>query len=170
LTSVNGVRRRTAAQSPALQGGLPMSAPVDFEQLVRGMGDAVVVADAAGTIVLWNAAATRLFGFSEEQALGRAMDLIIPERLRGRHNEGYAKTVATGLTRYGSSLLRVPALHQDGRTLSIAFTVSLLTGPDGAVQGVAAVIRDETARFQEDRQLRARLAQLEQAARAASSA
>lgn len=141
-----------------------MGSSIDFEQLVRGMGDAVVVSDAQGAIVVWNAAATRLFGFSEEEALGRPLDLIIPDRLRGRHNEGYAKTVETGITRYGTSLLKVPALHKDGRQLSIAFTVALLTGAQGEVQGVAAVIRDDTARFNEDRAMRRRIAELEQAA------
>ena len=141
-----------------------MTSSVDFEQLVRGMGDAVVISNAQGSIQLWNAAATRLFGFSEEEALGRPLDLIIPDRLRGRHNEGYEKTVATGETRYGTSMLRVPALHKDGRQLSIAFTVALLTGPEGRVQGVAAIIRDDTARFTEDRAMRRRLAELEEAA------
>lgn len=141
-----------------------MTSSIDFEQLVRAMGDAVVVSDAGGDIVLWNAAATRLFGFTAEEALGRPLDIIIPDRLRGRHNEGYANTVSSGITRYGSSLLRVPAMHKDGHSLSIAFTVALLTAPDGRVEGVAAVIRDETARFNEDRQLRRRLTELEQAA------
>lgn len=142
---------------------------IDFGQLVRAMGDAVIVADASGAIVVWNAAATRLFGFSEAEALGHSLDLIIPERQRSRHNEGYAKTVDTGITRYGSSLLRVPALHKDGHTLSIAFTVALLTGSQGQVGGVAAVIRDETARFNDDKALRRRLAELEQlAARSAA--
>jgi PAS domain S-box-containing protein len=141
-----------------------VSASIDFEQLVRGMGDAVVVSDANGAIVVWNAAATRLFGFSEQEALGKPLDLIIPDRLRGRHNEGYAKTVETGITRYGTSLLKVPALHKDGRQLSIAFTVALLTGAEGEVQGVAAIIRDDTARFNEDRAMRRRIAELEQAA------
>ena len=141
-----------------------MSSSIDFEQLVRGMGDAVVVSDAQGAIVVWNDAATRLFGFSEEEALGHPLDLIIPDRLRGRHNEGYAKTVTTGITRYGTSLLKVPALHKDGRQLSIAFTVALLTGPQDEVRGVAAIIRDDTARFNEDRAMRRRIAELEQAA------
>jgi PAS domain S-box-containing protein len=141
-----------------------VTASIDFEQLVRGMGDAVVISDAQGDIVVWNAAATRLFGFSEEEALGQPLDLIIPDRLRGRHNEGYAKTVTTGITRYGTSLLKVPALHKDGRQLSIAFTVALMTGPEGEVQGVAAIIRDDTARFNEDRAMRRRIAELEQAA------
>ena len=146
-----------------------MTASLDFEQLVQAMGDAVVVADNDGAIRLWNPAATRIFGFSEAEALGQPLDLIVPDRLRGRHNEGYAKTVATGITRYGDSLLRVPALHKDGRPLSIAFTVALLTDAQGQVTGVAAVIRDDTARFNEDRALRRRLAELEQnAARTAA--
>jgi PAS domain S-box-containing protein len=139
-----------------------VAASVDFEQLVNAMGDAVVVADNDGAIRLWNPAATRIFGFSEAEALGQPLDLIVPDRLRGRHNEGYAKTVATGITRYGAALLRVPALHKDGRSLSIAFTVALLTDGEGQVTGVAAVIRDDTARFNEDKALRRRLAELEQ--------
>lgn len=69
----------------------------------------------------------------------------------------------TGETRYGTSLLKVPALHKDGRALSIAFTVALLHGADGEVTGIAAVIRDETERFQEERSLRRRVAELEEA-------
>jgi len=144
---------------------MPSSSPLDFEQLVRAMGDAVIVADADGAIRLWNAAAVRLFGFSEQEALGQPLDLIIPERLRGRHNDGYAHTVASATTRYGTTLLRVPALHKDGRALSIAFTVALLTAADGRVEGVAAVVRDDTARFNDDKALRRRLAELELAVR-----
>lgn len=134
---------------------------VDFEKLVQSMGDAVVVTDSSGTIVLWNSAATRIFGFTEDDALGSSLDLIIPERQRARHWAGYMKTVSSGQTRYGASLLRVPALHRDGSTLSIAFTVALLMGPRGDIEGVGAVIRDETARFQEERVLRKRIADLE---------
>ena len=143
--------------------------PVDCERLVHAMGDAVVVSDAGGRIILWNQAATRIFGFSAQEAMGQPLDLIIPERHRARHNEGYDKTVATGQTRYGTTLLRVPALHKEGRPLSIAFTVCLLQDAEGKVEGVAAVIRDETARFEEDKALRRRIAELEAAARAAAS-
>ncbi|HEX4509889.1 MAG TPA: PAS domain S-box protein [Burkholderiaceae bacterium] len=139
---------------------------VDFEALVGGFGDAVIVADSDGNIVYWNPAATRIFGFSEGEALGRTLSLIVPERQRGRHDEGYAKTMATGETRYGTSLLRVPALHKDGHTISIAFTVSMLKSADGQVQAIAAVMRDETARFAEERALRKRLTELEMAAAA----
>ena len=135
-----------------------MQAAIDFEQLVNAIGDAVVISDAQGAITLWNPAAERIFGFTQEDALGQSLDLIIPERLRGRHWEGYEKTMATGQTRYGNDLLRVPSVHKDGRALSIAFTVALLYSPERELTGIVAVIRDETARFQEDRNLRKRIA------------
>ena len=101
-------------------------APVEYERLVEVIGDAIVVADASGAIDLWNPAAERLFGFTQAEALGNSLDLIIPERLRKRHWAGYGKTMASGETRYSHDLLRVPAMHKDGRALSIAFTVGLL--------------------------------------------
>jgi PAS domain S-box-containing protein len=134
---------------------------IDLKQLVEGAGDSIIVCDAQGAIVLWNKASERIFGFTEADALGKSLDLIIPERQRQRHWDGYDKTMATGITRYGADLLKVPALHKEGRTLSIAFTVSLLQDAEGKVSGIVAFVRDETARFAEDRKLRARLVELE---------
>src|SRR5258707_3358759 len=99
--------------------------PVEYERLVEVIGDAIVVADANGAINLWNPAAERLFGFTQAEALGNSLDLIIPERLRERHWAGYRRTMASGETRYGHDLLRGPALHKDRRAFSIAITVGL---------------------------------------------
>ena len=138
-----------------------MKTTVDLEQLVSVIGDAGVVSDAGGSITLWNPAAQRMFGFTEQEALGQSLDLIIPQRLQQRHWDGYRKTMETGQTRYGNDVLKVPAVHKDGRALSIAFTVALLHSADGKLTGIVAVIRDETSRFQEDRNLRKRIAELE---------
>ena len=138
-----------------------MNQQLDLAQLFNVLGDAVVVADSNGNIVGWNAAATRIFGFSEAEALGHALTLIIPERLRQRHNVGFDKSMETGTTRYGSQLLKVPAIHKDGRTLSIAFSVAMLFDENHRVTGVAAVIRDETARWLEEREMKKRLASYE---------
>lgn len=138
-----------------------MTDAVDCERLIAAMGDAVVVTDAAGKVMLWNPAAERVFGFTREEVLGQSMDMIIPERLRQRHWEGYDQTMASGITKYGTDLLRVPAVAKGGRQLSIAFTVALLPGPDGKPAAIAANIRDETARFQEERALRKRVTELE---------
>jgi PAS domain S-box-containing protein len=138
-----------------------MKTNIDLNQLLECIGDAVIVADAHEKIVLWNAAATRIFGYSEEEALGNTLDLIVPERQRQRHSEGYSNSMETGTTRYGTSLLKVPAKHKDGRTLSIAFTVGMLFDEKHQANGVAAVIRDETERFAEERALKKRLSDLE---------
>ena len=138
-----------------------MLSTLDLKLLVEAIGDAIVISDAKGAITLWNPAAERMFGFTQEDALGRSLDLIIPERQRQRHWDGYQKTMDTGITRYGNDVLRVPAVHKDGHTLSIAFTVALLHTPDNKVAAIVAVIRDESSRFAEDRALRKRLAELE---------
>jgi PAS domain S-box-containing protein len=130
-------------------------------ELVHGLADAVIIADADGRITYWNAAAERLFGWPALEAVGCNLDLIIPERLRQRHWDGYRRTMATGETSYGDRLLEVPALHRDGRNLSIAFTVTLLHDPgSGKPRAIAAVVRDDTERWQERRRLRAELEQL----------
>lgn len=130
-------------------------------RLVRRLADAVIVCDPAGRIVLWNDAATRLFGFDAAEALGNDLDLIIPERQRRRHWDGWREVMRTGHTQYGTRLLEVPATHRDGHRLSIAFTVTLLTvaGQDAPV-GIAAVVRDQTEQFAERRRIAAELAEL----------
>ena len=130
-------------------------------QLVHELADAVVIADTDGAITFWNESAARIFGWSPAEAIGRSLDLIIPERLRDRHWAGYRGVMASGETRYGVTLLEVPALHKDGRQLSVAFTVTLLRRPGERPHGIAAVLRDDTVRWTERRQLTDRIAELE---------
>jgi len=136
-------------------------ATVDLDALVRAAGDAVVVADTDGLVRFWNPAAERIFGITETEALGQSLDLIIPEPFRARHWAGYREVMRTGVTRYGTDILRVPAMRKDGRRISIAFTVALLKDGGGRVTGIAAIMRDETKRWEEEQALRRRLAELE---------
>ena len=138
-----------------------MTSTIDYQALVTGVGDGVMAANAQGLITLWNPACTRLFGFTEAEALGKSLDLIIPQRQQKPHWEGYDKTMATGITKYGNDVLRVPAVHKDGHTLSIAFTVSMLHNPDGSVSAIVAVIRDESVKFAQERALKKRITELE---------
>lgn len=134
---------------------------MNLDKLIDASGDAIVAADPQGRIVLWNPAAERIFGFPRGEALGKSLDLIIPERFRERHWQGYEQVMRSGETRYGADVLRVPALRKDGRPLSIAFTVALLKSADGRVESIVAVVRDDTARWNEERALKKRLAELE---------
>jgi PAS domain S-box-containing protein len=123
------------------------------------MPDAIVYADAAGLIQVWNAGAVRLFGFTSDEAMGQTLDLIIPAGLRDRHWQGFQETMRSGQTRYGDGqILAVPAVRKDGTRLSVEFTVVPFTGDDGRIAGIAAIMRDVTARFNELRELRKQLA------------
>ena len=134
---------------------------LDFSAFVQAASDAIIAADAAGKIIFWNAAAMRIFGFSEAEALGQSLDLIIPERFRARHWEGYRQVMSTGKSKYVAEVLRVPARDKEGRPLSIAFTVTLIGSSKEGGRVIAAIARDETTRWNEERELKRRLAELE---------
>lgn len=131
-------------------------------EVVRHAPDAVVISDADGVIRFWNAGAEHLFGFTAGEALGRSLDLIIPENQRPRHWEGYRRVMATGESRYGrGDLLAVPGLRKDGSRVSLEFTIVPLRGSDGQMAGLGAILRDVTPRFEELRSLRRRVRELE---------
>jgi PAS domain S-box-containing protein len=133
-----------------------------YRQIVEGSPDAIIVGDGDGVIRLWNAGARAIFGFTAEEAVGKSMDLIIPERLRARHWDGYRKVMVTGVSRYGSGdLLAVPALTKDGRTISIEFTIQMVKDAGGRIAASVATIRDVTKRFQREKELGKRLKELE---------
>ncbi|HBZ54132.1 MAG TPA: histidine kinase [Syntrophobacteraceae bacterium] len=130
-------------------------------EIVHSAQDAIIFSDPDGVIVLWNSGAETIFGFSAQEALGQTLDLIIPEKLRGRHWDGYFKVMKSGSTRYGQDLLAVPATRKDGERISIEFRIVLLRSPTGEVSGAAAVIRDVTARWRREKDLQERVAALE---------
>jgi len=130
------------------------------EAILSTRSDAIVAADQDGIVRFWNPGAERLFGYSPDETIGRSLDLIIPERLRGRHWEGFRRVIATGESHYGEAdLLSVPALRKDGGTISVEFTVVLLRD-DGRMIGMAAIMRDVTKRFEETRALKRKLAEV----------
>ena len=131
-----------------------------YREIVEGIPDAVIYADREGIIRLWNAAAERLFGYTSAEAVGRSLDLIIPEPMRARHWEGYFRVMESGVTRYGAEPLAVPGIRKDGTRVSLEFSIALLR--DGAsVGGAAAVLRDVTARWLKEKETRERLQALE---------
>jgi PAS domain S-box-containing protein len=130
------------------------------ERFVRDAPDAIIYADEQGLIQFWNRSAERIFGFSEAEALGKTLDIIIPESLRGRHWQGYCATMQTGNTRYGvGETLAVPAMRKDGQRISIEFTILPFRDDAGRMEGTAAILRDVTVRFEETRALRRQLAE-----------
>lgn len=134
-----------------------------YRTLARDTPDAIVYADAEGRIAFWNKGAERIFGFSASEAIGKSLDIIIPETLRKRHWSGYANTVRTGNTRYGAgNTLAVPALRKDGARISVEFSILPFRDRAGRILGIAATLRDVTKQFEEMKALRKEAAALRQ--------
>jgi PAS domain S-box-containing protein len=127
--------------------------------------DAVIYSDREGLIRLWNTGAERMFGYARSEALGRSLDLIIPESLRERHWEGYQRVMAGGGSRCESELLAVPALRKDGSRISVEFTLVAIHDRNGRLDGIAAIIRDVTERWNREKATRQRLVRLEERCR-----
>ena len=131
------------------------------QRVVEDSQIAIIFADRDGIIHFWNSGAEAMFGYPAEEALGQTLDLIVPERQRSRHWEGYHRVMATGVTKYGRELLAVPAMTKDGRRISIEFSIVLLRAPTGELLGAAAIMQDVTARWEQQKELTKRLAALE---------
>jgi PAS domain S-box-containing protein len=131
-----------------------------LDRLVNESNDAIIVADTQGRIIVWNRGAESLFGYLADEATGQTLDLIIPERLRARHWEGYQRTIVSGRSRYADDLLAVPSMCRDGTPLSLEFKVTLLTELDGRPEAIGAIIRDVTSRWQADRETQRELTRL----------
>jgi PAS domain S-box-containing protein len=129
------------------------------DAVLQSAGDAIIATDREGIITLWNAGATRIFGHGVNEAVGQSLDLIIPENQRARHWAGYNEVMRTGKSRYSDgAMLAVPALRKDGKRISLEFTIIPVKDSAGAIEGLVAVLRDITPRFEELRDLRKRLA------------
>jgi len=130
-------------------------------RLVAESLDAIIFADKDGLIRLWNAGAEAMFGYGAAEMEGKGFDLIIPEALRARHNEGFRRVMAKGESKYAADLLAVPGLKKDGSRISLEFTITLVKDGEGEVLGAAAILRDVTARWQRDQKIKKRLAEVE---------
>jgi PAS domain S-box-containing protein len=131
------------------------------ESLLASDADAIIAADRDGRITFWSPGAERIFGYSTAAALGASLDIIIPQRQRERHWEGYRRVTSTGVSRYAAGdILAVPAMRKDGSGLSLEFTVTPMRDRNDGIAGLVAVLRDVTKRFQEVKELRHKLSSL----------
>ena len=129
--------------------------------LVAQSPDAIILSDREGNIEVWNAAAERIFGHRADEVIGRSLDVIIPERLRAAHWAAFRISVETGREKYAGRVLTTRSMRKDGAKLYVDLAFALIRDAAGAVTGVVATARDCTARYEEERALRARVAELE---------
>ena len=122
------------------------------ESILEHIADAVIYADATGTIRRWNASAADLFGYNPAEALGQSLDLIIPERLRPAHWHGFEAAVTSGALKLSGRPTVTRTTHSTGRKLYVEMTFALVTADaGGAARGAVAVARDVTERIEQQR-------------------
>lgn len=123
--------------------------------------DAVIYADRSGIIRLWNDAAETIFGHSAQDAIGQSLDLIIPEKHQDAHWTGWDKVMRTKETKYGLDPLAAPGITADGKRVSLEFSITMLVDADGEIEGIAAVLRDVSKRWEKEKELRMKVRELE---------
>lgn len=125
------------------------------EWIIEQTSDALIYADRDGKIVRWNEAASKLFGFSKDEALGASLDIIIPEHLRGPHWKGFDAALASGTTRLGGHPTLTRGTHKSGQKLYVEMSFALVKDDAAQVVGSVAVARDVTERVERERAARA---------------
>jgi PAS domain S-box-containing protein len=133
--------------TPAARPADPSAEPSLFQAIVEQTSDAVIFADADGAIRVWNRGAEALFGFTADEVIGRSLDVIIPERFRRAHWEGFHRAIESGRTRAGEPVRITRSVHKLGHPLYVEISFALVKQASGAVLGAVAVGRDGTARF-----------------------
>ncbi|MFP6560433.1 PAS domain-containing protein [Paraburkholderia sp. B3] len=124
------------------------------EWILEQTTDALIYASRDGMIARWNEAASRLFGYARDEALGQSLDLIIPEPLRGPHWKGFDAAMASGVTRLGGRPSLTRAAHKSGRKLYLEMSFALVKDDAGQVAGSVAIARDVTERVERERAAR----------------
>jgi PAS domain S-box-containing protein len=124
-------------------------------RILDEVADALIYADRSGTIVRFNRASERLFGYSADEALGQNLDLIIPEHLRAAHWNGFGAAITSATMKLQGRPTVTRAQHKGGGRLYIEMTFALVRGAGGEVLGAVAMARDVTERVERERAARA---------------
>jgi len=123
------------------------SLPPDlFRHIVAQAPDAIIGTDCSGTILIWNQSAETIFGYAAAEAVGKNLDIIIPERFRHAHWDGFNKAVETGKIRRVGQVLTTRATHKNGDKLYVDFSFGLVKDAAGIIIAVLATGRDCTER------------------------
>jgi len=122
------------------------SQTLDTEELIAHAPDAIIFADCAGVIRLWNRAAETMFGHGAAEAIGQTLDLIVPEPYRVAHWAGFSHAVTQGRFAKDDALLTSRALTKDGRIIAVELSAAIVRSPSGQVRGIMAIGRDVTER------------------------
>ena len=113
------------------------------ELIIEQTNDAIIYVDNFGNIQRWNEAASHLFGFSKEEALGENLNIIIPERARKAHWHGFDTAIKNGKLKLSGKPTLTRVLHKDvNKKLYVEMSFSLIKNMNGHILGSVAVARN----------------------------
>lgn len=120
-----------------------------FRSIAQTAQDAIISADSKGIIMSWNPSAESIFGYSENEATGQDLSIIVPDQYKNRHKEGMERVKSGGEKHAIGKTVELIGLHKSGRTFPIELSLSNWTGPNG--MEFSGIIRDisERKKFQE---------------------
>ncbi len=120
--------------------------------ILESANDAIITIDAEGRVLLWNAHAAELFGYSSDEMQGRPLTAIIPERFRDQHHAGIHRVVETGETHVIGSTVELTALNREG--IEFPIELSLAKWSSNGDMFFSGIVRDITQRKQAEADLR----------------
>ena len=156
----NELEARISLRTDEMRATLDMLAESQhkLQGIVDTALDAVVRVDASGTIVGWNSQAHRTFGWTSEQAIGRALhETIVPEQHREAHLRGMARYMQGGASTVIDRRIEINALHASGRTFPIELAITRVSLSDPEKFEFCAFLRDITQRKQAEEEIRTSL-------------
>ena len=113
-----------------------------YQRVLEEAPDAIIFADREGVIRMWNARAQSFFGYAPGEAIGRSLDLIIPEHLRAAHWRGYQRAIETGHTRQTDNKPMITrGMHKDGGKVYVELAFGIVKDPSRGVLGAVATGR-----------------------------
>jgi PAS domain S-box-containing protein len=133
-----------------------------YRAFVEQIPDAVIFADREGIVRIWNDGAQAVFGYTAADMLGKGLDVIIPEDLRQRHNQGFDRAMANGHTRLGNRVMTTRSIQNNESRLYVDLSFAVIKDESGLAIGALAVGRNATERYLSDRALRKRVAEMEE--------
>lgn len=128
--------------------------------ILRSMPEALIFCDMEGVIRVWNDGAEKVFGWSAAEAVGQSLDLIIPERMRQAHWDGFNQAIARGGVKPGRTSMITRSLHKSTEFIYVDMSFEMVKDEQGRMLGSMAVARDATKRFNDEKALRKQLAEL----------
>ncbi|MEN3292190.1 MAG: hypothetical protein V7642_1443 [Burkholderiales bacterium] len=136
------------------------TAGTTYRDILECISEALIFADPDGVIRLWNPGAEFIFGYTSAEAIGQSLDLIIPEHLRKAHRDGFNRAISRGATAYGRRSVITRSLHKSGQQLYVDMSFAVVNDRAGKTIGAAAIARNATERYLEEKNLRRQLADL----------